>query len=266
MSKPRITITDGAYVVEGNVPLYLDAIVESEDGTHLEYRRVRDYPTSSTYLLCRCGRSSTKPFCDYRHMTDSPIFEGPETANRAPYSERAKTIEGNGLRMHDDGRCAFARLCHFNGKTVWEMARESDGELKLEQVRSAWHCPTGRLAIEDQLTGEAYEQEFEPSIVVLEDSGIGCSGPLFVRGGIELVGQDGFVYETRNRYALCRCGKSTDMPFCDASHHHEECFEDGCAFDDGGVPEPGDFIGASGTAADAACPYDESFARQPENL
>lgn len=237
MSSPRIVITDGAYVVEGGIPLYLDAIGKSADGSHLEFRRIRQIPTGKgSYLLCRCGRSKTMPFCDYSHMTESPKFDGPETADREPYRERAQVYEGNGLKMHDDGRCSFARLCHYNGRSVWNMSGEFDGEMKNEQINAAWHCPSGRLIVEDADTGVVHEPEYEPSIVVLEDVGLNCSGPLFVRGGVELVGQDGFVYETQNRYALCRCGKSLNKPFCDAMHHHEEVFEDGVIFNDGSVP------------------------------
>ena len=237
MSNPRIVITDGAYVVEDGIPLYLDAIGKSADGLHLEFRRIRQISTGKgTYLLCRCGRSKTMPFCDYSHMTESPKFDGPETAVREPYRERAQVYEGNGLKMHDDGRCSFARLCHYNGRSVWNMSGEFDGEMKNEQINAAWHCPSGRLVVEDVDTGIVHEPEYEPSIVVLEDVGLNCSGPLFVRGGVELVVQDGFVYETQNRYALCRCGKSLNKPFCDAMHHHEEVFEDGVIFNDGGVP------------------------------
>ena len=32
---------------------------------------------------------------------------------------------------------------------------------------------------------------------------------LWLRGGVQLVGADGFRYEVRNRMTLCRCGKST---------------------------------------------------------
>lgn len=260
---PRITITDGAYLVEGNVPLYQDTITESRDGTHLEYRRMKQIPTGAEpYLLCRCGRSNTMPFCDYCHETCSPKFEGPEVASRKPYHERARIFDGNGLRMRDDGRCAYARLCHYKDTTVWDMSREGGGKLKDEQVMSAWHCPTGRLAVEDLLTGEAYEQEFEPSIIILEDANLSCSGPLFVRGGIELVGQDGFVYEKRNRYALCRCGKSQDMPFCDATHHHEEAFDDICMFDDGCVPP----LEVCRTNPESVGEKDTSFKNRPDNL
>jgi hypothetical protein len=46
----------------------------------------------------------------------------------------------------------------------------------------------------------------------------GLSGPLWVHGGIGVIGADGFAYEVRNRVALCRCGASRNKPFCDGSH------------------------------------------------
>jgi CDGSH-type Zn-finger protein len=45
-------------------------------------------------------------------------------------------------------------------------------------------------------------------------------GPLWVKGGIGLEGAKGVKYETRNRMTLCRCGESSNMPFCDATHLH----------------------------------------------
>jgi len=56
------------------------------------------------------------------------------------------------------------------------------------------------------------------SIGVVEDPDQQCSGPLWLRGGIEVVSSDGFAYEVRNRVTLCRCGESKNKPFCDGTH------------------------------------------------
>lgn len=43
-------------------------------------------------------------------------------------------------------------------------------------------------------------------------------GPLWVRGGIPVESSDGATYEVRNRVTLCRCGRSSNKPFCDGTH------------------------------------------------
>ena len=44
-------------------------------------------------------------------------------------------------------------------------------------------------------------------------------GPLLVRGPVELYDQEGNrIAGDRGVIALCRCGKSRQAPFCDASH------------------------------------------------
>jgi CDGSH-type Zn-finger protein len=53
---------------------------------------------------------------------------------------------------------------------------------------------------------------------VVEDPALGCSGPLWVRGGVRIESDNGTPYEVRNRVTLCRCGASNNMPFCNGSH------------------------------------------------
>lgn len=60
------------------------------------------------------------------------------------------------------------------------------------------------------------------SIGLIKDPTIGVDGPLWVRGGIPVFSAEGKLYEVRNRVTLCRCGKSTNKPFCDSSHYPEE--------------------------------------------
>ena len=46
------------------------------------------------------------------------------------------------------------------------------------------------------------------------------SGPISIRGPIKLLDQDGNEYDVsgRKRVVLCRCGASSNKPFCDGSH------------------------------------------------
>jgi CDGSH-type Zn-finger protein len=45
--------------------------------------------------LCRCGRSSRKPFWTHRTR---PQFDGTEVADRRPRAERVRVLEGDGVR------------------------------------------------------------------------------------------------------------------------------------------------------------------------
>lgn len=229
----RITIKEnGPYLVNGSVPLTEDAIVESADGSHLEYHRVREYETKDTYALCRCGQSKHKPFCDGTH--EKIDFDGEETVERVPYLKRVDEYPGPELDLLDDNRCAYARLCHRNGVDVWTLTEEADNEeVGRQAVGGSWNCPTGRLEHHNAQTGKVYEQKLEPGITLLEDTQEGVSGPMFVHGGVALVGSDGFEYELRNRYALCRCGASTDKPFCDAMHVNAGFNDESAAFEEG---------------------------------
>lgn len=44
------------------------------------------------------------------------------------------------------------------------------------------------------------------------------NGPYLVRGGVPLRTAGGESIETREVYALCRCGRSAKKPFCDGTH------------------------------------------------
>lgn len=43
-------------------------------------------------------------------------------------------------------------------------------------------------------------------------------GPLMITGTCEITHADGSVETKENRSTYCRCGASTNKPFCDGSH------------------------------------------------
>ena len=44
------------------------------------------------------------------------------------------------------------------------------------------------------------------------------NGPYIVKGEVELIDSDGNKFPVEKRMALCRCGASTEKPFCDGTH------------------------------------------------
>ena len=216
----KITVTvDGPYLVHGTIPLAHQHIVTNAQDESLEWREGDAVvaPTAAAYALCRCGQSDTKPFCDGAHQRVG--FDGTETASREPYAKQAARIDGPAMVLEDaKALCAFARFCDPQGQ-VWNLVHQSDQPAAARLVEhQAGHCPGGRLLAKQRDSGQPLEPHFEPSIGLVQDTAKGVSGPLWVRGGIGVIGADGYGYEVRNRVALCRCGASGNKPFCDGSH------------------------------------------------
>jgi CDGSH-type Zn-finger protein len=215
--KPLIKlIKDGPYVVTGNVPLTEQAIVCDEAGTALKMEVTHEYPQTESYSLCRCGKSKNMPFCDGSHQKEH--FDGTETAKKE-YS--GNKYVGKSLVLYDDeDLCASARFCHLSSGT-WQLAENANDENSRElAIKSACGCIAGRLVIKDKATGEVMEPFYEPSIAIVQDPAAGVSSAIWVRGGIQVVSDNGELYEVRNRVTLCRCGKSRNKPFCDSMHSY----------------------------------------------
>jgi len=207
---------DGPYLVSGDLPLSEQRIVINAQGESLEYKEGKKYPKQPQYALCRCGQSGNKPFCDGTHAKIH--FDGAETASRQPYLAQAKTIAGPAMLLTDaENLCAFARFCDPKGR-VWNLVLQDHPEARKLVEHEAGHCPAGRLVAWDKKTGQPIEPKFEPSLGLIEDTAKQVSGPIWVRGGIPVISADGKTYEIRNRMTLCRCGRSTNKPFCDGSH------------------------------------------------
>jgi CDGSH-type Zn-finger protein len=212
-----VVMKRGPYRVTGGVPLAVQTITPNAAKESWDWTEGRSFVGGDEYFLCRCGQSQNKPFCDQTHLKVG--FEGTETASRRPLERQSEHIEGPTMVLSDAEKyCAFARFCDPGGK-IWSLIERTDQPAARDLVvREANHCPAGRLVLHAKDTGEAIESPLPPSIGLVEDTALRCSGPLWVRGGITVESQDGKGYERRNRLTLCRCGASDNMPFCNGSH------------------------------------------------
>jgi CDGSH-type Zn-finger protein len=217
-SSMKITVSkNGPYVVTGRVPLLMMEICNDAEGNCRTWRTVKEFPVQQTYILCRCGRSNNKPYCDGMHT--KVHFDGTETAGDEQYLRYPEIIKGPELELADYHElCVHARFCMRAGG-VWNLTKHSGNqEARDTAIEEACNCPSGRLIVKDRKTGEAIEPVLEKSIVAIEYPARGEHGPLWIRGGIPVVSADGKPYTVRNRLTLCRCGKSRNKPFCDGSH------------------------------------------------
>jgi len=224
----KIVVTkDGPYFVYGKVPLSIQSITPNREGMSWDWTEGKKFKTEEEIHLCRCGQSANKPFCDGTHVKVK--FKGKETARREPYEAQAEVIDGATLELRDaEHLCAFARFCDPAGKIWGLMDQTGDPEARELAIREASHCPGGRLVLRDKASGKTIEPKLPPSIGIVEDPALKCSGPLWVRGGIPIVSADGKPYEVRNRVTLCRCGASDNKPFCNGAHASIK-FKDGLA-------------------------------------
>ena len=111
------------------------------------------------------------------------------------------------------------RDCLKLGDGVFDSQRHPWVDLTLAStdtvVAAVTACPSGALTYE-RLDGEQGEQSAVPTTVVPWPN-----GPLLVRGAIEVSDRHGDIFTSAPRAALCRCGSSSNQPFCDLSHRDE---------------------------------------------
>ncbi len=218
VTQTRVVISkDGPYLVSGPLPLARQTIVTDAEGGSERWHEGEAFAVREDYALCRCGQSATKPFCDGTHGRIG--FDGTETASRESYLAQAKVLQGPAWSLLDaDGLCAFGRFCDTHGSVWKQVARTNEPDVRKGFLQQVANCPAGRLVAWENGADRTVEPELPKSIGLVEDPQQGCSGPIWLRGGISLVSDDGFAYEVRNRVALCRCGGSRNKPFCDGTH------------------------------------------------
>lgn len=208
---------NGPYVVKESTAAHRTATIQFDtNGTSTAYALGDSQEFAPETRLCRCGDSAKKPFCDGSHERTTALLE--ETAAQNPYSSNPDVIAGPELTLHDDeSLCSFARFCDA-GERVWtEVTRFGEKHTELVD-HVAKSCPGGRLLTYSTATGELISTSQAEGIYSIDDPKLGVYGPLMVAGGATVISSSGAPYAVRASQALCRCGRSSNKPFCDGSH------------------------------------------------
>ncbi|MCL2520657.1 MAG: CDGSH iron-sulfur domain-containing protein [Spirochaetaceae bacterium] len=207
---------NGPYLVYGLTKLTQKIILTNEDGVSIGYGDGKMFEIKALPAhLCRCGQSRNAPFCDGSHL--AAHFDGRETADTTPIMQQEsadKLVGPKQILLDNQNYCAFARFCDRAGQ-IWRLvAAGREPELAANEANL---CPSGRLVMYGK-DGKSLEAKETAQLNLLEDTGLNISGPLWLRGSIKVIGADDIAYEVRAKQTLCRCGQSSNKPFCDGSH------------------------------------------------
>jgi CDGSH-type Zn-finger protein/truncated hemoglobin YjbI len=204
---PGISVSvDGPYRVSVGVPI-VDHLGVPIDTTH-------------ETVLCRCGASASKPLCDGSHQRTG--FSGEKQPDRTPdRSDRHCGVTADVL--DNRGLCARVGLCSdivlhaFHAES--EPFATPNGARLDDLIGAARRCPSGALsvAIGRHELRSAVDSDRDPQVVVSRN------GPYWVRGGIEVLDDNGQPVQRNSgasleHCALCRCGQSKNKPFCSGMH------------------------------------------------
>jgi glutamate synthase domain-containing protein 2/CDGSH-type Zn-finger protein len=168
--------------------------------------------TEPEMVLCRCGHSSHKPFCDGTHAKIG--FSSDKLEGQVP--DRLDNYEGKEVAIHDNrGVCSHAGYCTDNLPSVFVRGKEPwidpNGASAEEIARVIKMCPSGALSYTKD--GVLYKDQHRESAIMLSKN-----GPYRVVGGPELTDVNNATPESKEHYTLCRCGGSKNKPFCDGTH------------------------------------------------
>ena len=172
--------------------------------------------TQKTMVLCRCGQSKNKPFCDATHVKIN--FNSSKKDGRQP--DQVDDYVGKGVTIHDNrGVCSHVGYCTDNLPSVFLMGKEPwidpNGAPVADVIRVIRMCPSGALSYSvDGVKHDTIDRE--SSVSLRKD------GPYTVVGEVELEDTDKSEPQSKEHYTLCRCGGSKNKPFCDGTHWYNK--------------------------------------------
>lgn len=203
-----------------NGPLYLIIDREKKIIENLENSKGEKLSNIQGIALCRCGASKNKPFCDGTHSIIGFSSKNNEDNGNKKTSSKRKSYVGKKITIHDNRKiCSHAAECVNNLPSVFRLNQRpwinpDDETTAIEKIiETIKKCPSGALSYSiDSIEYRDYDGK--PLVKVSKD------GPYLVSGGIELILEEVDFPEdvSREHYTLCRCGASSNKPFCDGTH------------------------------------------------
>lgn len=203
-----------------NGPLYLINDREKKIIENLENSKGEKLSNIQGIALCRCGASKNKPFCNGTHSIIGFLSKNNEDNGNKKTSSKRKSYVGKKITIHDNRKiCSHAAECVNNLPSVFRLNQRpwinpDDETTAIEKIiETIKKCPSGALSYSiDSIEYRDYDGK--PLVKVSKD------GPYLVSGGIELILEEVDFPEdvSREHYTLCRCGASSNKPFCDGTH------------------------------------------------
>lgn len=140
----------------------------------------------------------------------------PQDRNRAPAGLTREYRSGHVSVLWFAERCIHAADCIRLLPQVFDPERRPWVDVDAADAdaiaRAVLACPTGALQLGPHPTGPREPVPEGTTVKTVRN------GPYFVRGPAEVRDASGGLIREDTRMALCRCGKSAHMPFCDNAH------------------------------------------------
>jgi uncharacterized Fe-S cluster protein YjdI/CDGSH-type Zn-finger protein len=134
---------------------------------------------------------------------------------------RRQTYPAPGITVtFDPDVCIHSAVCLGTLPAVFDLGRKRwirpEAATAGEVAAAIDRCPSGALRYtREDAAPEPAGDEPAPSAASIRTS---TNGPLLVEGAFMLLDEDGGIVPSTGRAALCRCGGTSNAPFCDGTH------------------------------------------------
>lgn len=131
--------------------------------------------------------------------------------------EQVSTYTGKDIEIVYDRRlCIHAAECGRGSRALFNVEKDPwcDPDAVSADVAAAVveRCPTGALRY------KRLDDGGEDTVVDFNSVMVSPDGPLYVKGDLDLQNINNPFQHIQSKVALCRCGASSNKPFCDGSH------------------------------------------------